>query len=188
MPGRTRNPDLVGASREPGTRNLEPGTWNPEPGIRNLKPESPIRKIIGIGNIYRRDDSVGVLVARRLAESGLQGVEIEEAGGEGVDLMDRWADADKVILIDATRSGAPPGTVHRLDASSETIPNSFFSYSTHAFSVAEAIELSRVLGQLPPEVLVFGIEGLDFSTGEGLTPPVAEVLDQVIELVIAEIH
>ena len=146
-------------------------------GIRNLI-------VIGIGNIYRRDDSIGILAARRLAEMGLQGVKVEEAGGEGGDLMLRWKDAERVILIDATRSGALPGTIHQLDASSEPVPSSFFNYSTHAFGVAEAIEMARVLGELPAEILVFGIEGLEFSSGEGLTLPVAAALVEVIDLVV----
>ena len=138
-------------------------------------------KIIGIGNPFRRDDSVGLAAARRLRETCSGAVVVEEASGEGGDLMERWRGCDRVILIDAVRSGARPGTIHRLDASSGPIPKAFFSYSTHAFSVAEAVELARALGRLPRELVIFGIEGLDFSTGEGLTPPVEEALEEVVD-------
>jgi hydrogenase maturation protease len=99
--------------------------------------------------------------------------------------MDRWTGFDRVILIDATKSGAPPGTVHRLEASKEAIPTSFFNYSTHAFSVAEAVELARVLNRLPRQVLLFGIEGADFATGEVLSDAVNDSLDVVVDAVAA---
>lgn len=138
-------------------------------------------KVIGIGNPFRRDDSVGLVAAHRLREACAGDVVIEEASGEGADLIDRWTDCHRVILVDAVRSGARPGTIHRLDASSGPIPRAFFSYSTHAFSVAEAVELGRALGRLPSDLLVFGIEGLDFSAGEGLSAPVENALATVVE-------
>lgn len=144
-------------------------------------------KIIGVGNEFRGDDAVGPVAARCLANLGLPGVEVEVASGEGADLMERWKGADTVILIDAVRSGAPPGTVHRIDASRETVPGSFFSYSTHAFSVAEAVELARRLGLLPKGVTLYGIEGLDFSTGQGLTPPVEEALGNVVREIASNV-
>ncbi|MFC2085575.1 hydrogenase maturation protease, partial [Bacteroidota bacterium] len=145
-------------------------------------------KIIGVGNQFRRDDSVGIEAARRLAGCGLGGVEIWMLSGEGAELMERWAGAAKVIVVDASRSGAPPGTIHRLDPSSEPILSRFFHYSSHAFGVAEAIELARALGRLPPEMIIFGIEGQDFSAGEGLTPVVASALETVTDLIMAEIQ
>ena len=136
--------------------------------------------IIGVGNEFRRDDSVGLLAARKLAEQVGRDVKVTEASGEGMDLMSRWEAYDRVILVDATKSGAVPGTIHEFQASKEPIPTSFFNYSTHAFSVAEAIELARMLNHLPESVFVFGIEGRDFSTGQGLTEEVSSSLDEVM--------
>ncbi|MGA7306581.1 MAG: hydrogenase maturation protease [Rhodothermales bacterium] len=140
-------------------------------------------KIIGIGNPYRRDDAAGLEAVRQIRRLGLPGIDFEEASGEGADLMDRWAGREYVILIDAVRSNAVAGTLHRLDASRQPIPQRFFSYSTHAFSVAEAVELARTLGRLPRELIIFGIEGLDFSAGEGLTPAVEKALEKLVEAV-----
>lgn len=139
-----------------------------------------VTKIIGVGNPYRRDDSVGLLAARRLRRSIGAAVFVEEASGEGIDLIDRWLHCDSVILIDAVRSGAEPGTIHCMDAYHESIPRSFFSYSTHAFSVAEAVEMARVLGRLPSTLTIYGIEGFDFSPGEGLTPVVETAMEEVV--------
>lgn len=140
-------------------------------------------KVIGIGNPYRHDDAAGLEAVRRIRALGLTRIEVEEATGEGADLMDRWAGSEHVILIDAVRSGAAPGTLHRLDASAQTVPKRFFSYSTHAFSVAEAVELSRRLGRLPSHLVIFGIEGGDFSTGPGLTFAVEKAVENVARAV-----
>jgi hydrogenase maturation protease len=143
---------------------------------------APVR-VIGIGNAYRRDDAVGLYVARQLKALDLRGVEVVEASGEGTGLIELWKGAETVILLDAVHSGAEPGTIHRLDAHGQPIPVGFFHYSTHAFGVAEAIELARALDQLPPRVVIYGIEGADFEAGEGLSPVVSAAAPQVVSLV-----
>ena len=85
------------------------------------------------------------------------------------------------MLVDAVRSGAPPGTIHRLDARAAPIPTGFFHYSTHAFSVAEAVELARSLDQLPPHLIVYGIEGENFEAGVGLSAAVEQAVESVVE-------
>jgi hydrogenase maturation protease len=149
---------------------------------------SPITLIIGVGNAYRRDDSVGLIAARRLKAQQLPNATVIENSGEGAALIEAWKDADRVILIDAVASGAAAGTVHRLDAHAQPVPAKFFSYSTHAFSVAEAVELTRVLGQLPPSLTIYGIEGKDFSPGIGLSPEVERAARQVGECVGHEVQ
>ena len=146
--------------------------------------ERPRIVIIGIGNEYRGDDGVGMVIARRMRALLPAEIKIIEASGEGVSLLDAWQGATFVVLLDAARSGAPPGTIHRFDATAEPIPGAFLSYSTHAFSVAEAVELSRVLHELPSRLIVYGIEGSNFEAGVGLSPAlegaVASVMVQVV--------
>ncbi|NUN96465.1 MAG: hydrogenase maturation protease [Candidatus Omnitrophica bacterium] len=143
--------------------------------------------ILGVGNEWRGDDAIGVLLARRLRERAPPGVEVKEHSGEGAGLMEEWVGHDAVIILDAVRSGSPPGTIHRLDASREAIPSRFFHASSHAFSVAEAVELSRALGALPEVVLLYGIEGREFAAGAGLSEEVrmggAVVLEEVMALI-----
>ena len=144
--------------------------------------------VIGLGNEYRRDDAVGLLVARRLKEVAPQHVRVVEESGWGTALIDRWKDAEAVILIDAAHSGARPGTVHRLDGHSEPIPSGFFRCSTHAFGVGEAVELARALGRLPRCLVVYGIEGKTFETGLGLSPEIQKAVQQVVECVLRELY
>ncbi len=135
--------------------------------------------VIGVGNEFRGDDALGVLMARRLG-----GV---EASGEGAGLMELWAGAEKVVLIDAVRSGAEAGTVFRLDAGKEEVPTGFFHYSSHLFGVAEAIEMARVLNRLPEQVILFGVEGTSFGMGDPLSAPVEAALEELEQRILNEL-
>ena len=87
---------------------------------------------------WRGDDAAGLEVARRAG-----GVEHE---GDATRLLDAWAGADDVVVVDAAASGAPPGTLRWFDASAAPLPAAQLRSSTHAFGVADAIELARALG------------------------------------------
>jgi hydrogenase maturation protease len=136
--------------------------------------------VIGVGNRWRGDDGAGLAVADRLREGpGLPGVRVVDHEGEPLTLLDAWSPASTAIVIDAMRSGAPPGRVHRLVPLTDDLPVDGWGRSTHAFGVVEAIELARVLDRLPARLEVYGIQGARFTAGAGLTPPVAHAVDAV---------
>ena len=140
-----------------------------------------------MGNPWRCDDAAGLAVARRLEGTLPLEVELLEREGEPTALIDAWEGATRLWLVDAVSSGAAPGTVHRLDASSTELPTDLFRRSTHHVGVAEAVELARVLGRLPGHTVVFGIEGGSFEIGDELTPPVAAVIDETADAVRTEV-
>jgi len=148
--------------------------------------------VIGIGNEYRGDDAVGLIVARRLAERFDPTITVLEHNGDGADLMEAWQGAESVIVVDAVHSGAEPGTIHRLDASRQSLtvftalPPEAFRGSTHAFSLVQAVELSRTLHQLPPHFIIYGIEGRRFEAGTGLSSEVAKAVPKVAERILPE--
>jgi hydrogenase maturation protease len=149
--------------------------------------QSPIL-VIGIGNEYRSDDGVGLAAIRKLKARGLPDILLMESNGDGTVLMEAWAAATKVILIDAVYADGKPGTIHRLDALTEAIPTGLSFPSTHTFGVAEALELARALDQLPSSLMVYGIEGKNFLLGVGLSPEVENAVQEVVEQVAHEIQ
>ena len=138
-------------------------------------------RVLGIGNAARRDDGVGVWIARQLAARLGDDADVRVLGDDGFALLDALAGVEAAILIDAVQSGAAPGTVHRFDAATRPLPPTLLRCSTHALGVAEAVELARALGQLPARLAVYGIEGADFDIGEGLSPPVAAAAAALVE-------
>ncbi len=143
--------------------------------------------LIGVGNEYRSDDGVGLAVARKIHEKLIPSVTVKEESGEGAALMESWQGFQNVIIIDAVSSGAMPGTIFRIDANKETVPIKFFHYSTHAFSVSEAIELARAMHVLPSKLVIYGIEGNDFAAGTTISLLVQQAAHKIIEQIVKEI-
>ena len=135
--------------------------------------------VVCVGNTYRGDDGAGLAVAARLRDRVADGVAVLECEQEPTRLLDAWRDADVALVVDACSSGAPPGTVHRYDASRDRLPARVFRSSTHTFGVGEAIEVARALGQLPEQVVVYGIEGSAFVAGVGLSSAVQAAVEDV---------
>ncbi|MGA9407895.1 MAG: hydrogenase maturation protease [Bacteroidota bacterium] len=143
--------------------------------------------IIGVGNEFRSDDAAGVLIARAIEEKKLPDVLVIEGSGEGAALMEAWSEADNVFLIDAVSSGAVPGTVHRVDARIKPLPKELVLFSTHAFGVAQAVELARSMNTLPPKLVLFGVEGKNFSSGTNLSFEVLAVVQRITQMLLDEI-
>ena len=139
--------------------------------------------VIGVGNWYRSDDAVGLMLAERIGSLRLPGVTVREESGEGGALMEAWKGFDHVILIDATSSGSPPGSIRCFNCV-ENIPARSLRCSSHIFGVVEAVELTRVLGTLPGTLMIYGIEGEDFSFGTELSPLVSKAVGVVESMVI----
>jgi hydrogenase maturation protease len=137
--------------------------------------------VIGVGHALRRDDGLGPFVAERVGARGLTGMRAVCHHGEGTGLIDLWGEAERVVVVDATASGAPPGLVRVWDAAAGPLPAGLFPRSSHTFGLAEGVEMARLLGRLPPDFTVIGVEGGDFSAGEGLSPAVEEAAIGVVE-------
>ncbi len=135
--------------------------------------------VIGVGNDWRRDDAAGLAVVRMLRERPCPGLRLVELHGEPAALLDRWEGEERVVLVDAVSSGAPPGTIHRLDATTCALAGELHRSSSHHLSVAEAVELGRVLDRLPAALELIGIEGSSFEAGRGLAPQVELAAEQV---------
>ena len=131
------------------------------------------RLVIGIGNASRGDDGAGVVAAGRMGADGL----VAKAPFQ---LIELWEGADDVVVIDAARSGEPPGTIHRFEATSQELPIDVLGGSTHAIGVAEVVELARALDRLPARLTVYGIEVGELSHGNDLSPQVEAAVDAVV--------
>ncbi len=152
------------------------------------EPGAPSVAVIGVGNDLRGDDAAGLVAARALRERVPAGVDVLEREGEPTALLDAWAGAGSVVVIDAVASGARPGTLHRLDAAAAPIPARLGGSSTHAFSVGEAVELGRALDRLPDRLVVFGVEGTRFEAGDRMAPEVERGLERVVDAALTEVE
>lgn len=140
--------------------------------------------ILGIGNAWRRDDAAGLLVARALRARKLPGVTVIEASVVDPSLLNAWQEVDRLIMVDATTSGAAPGTVHCFDLSRGPLPGSLSFCSSHAFDLAALLNLAQTLNRLPPQVWVFGVEGHDFSHGQAVGATVQRGVNKCVAAIL----
>jgi hydrogenase maturation protease len=143
--------------------------------------------VIGIGNPDRGDDAAGRRVAERLRRRLPEEIEVVEHGGEATTLLARIEGMAAAILVDACISGAPAGTVRRFDLAKTRLPRAGLGMSSHGLGLAEAIELARMLGQLPPRCVVYTIEGECFVVGAPLSPSVSAAIVDVARRIGAEL-
>ena len=141
--------------------------------------------VIGVGNPDRGDDGAGPRVAALLRAQGMRAI---DHAGDGLTLIELWKDHCRVLIVDAMTTGAGPGTVKRFDAVAEPLPRDAFAVSSHAFGLAEGVEMARRLGRLPAEVTVFGIEGASYSLGAGLSGNVEQACREVARHILVEMN
>ncbi len=140
--------------------------------------------IIGIGNRFRQDDAVGLVVARRLRAVD-EDLPVIEHEGDPLDLLSIWSGHDLVMLIDALNAPAEAGTIYRFDLQEDVIPPLDSVVSSHGHSLWDAYTLAGLLGQQPERVLVYAIGGSCFGQGEGLSPLVEHAVDEVVDGILA---
>jgi hydrogenase maturation protease len=156
---------------------------------------SPSIVVIGVGNVFRSDDGLGIYAVRELrlrmqtAEHRLpQPIAFIEESGEATSLMRAWEGYRHVFIIDAVRSSKASGSVHVIDALSEAVPSHFFASSSHHLGIAEAIEMARKLNRLPKTLKLYGIEGETMEAGVGLSEPVVRSMADLLHLLEDDIR
>ena len=143
--------------------------------------------VAAIGNPDRGDDGFGPAVADRLQGRVPAGVRVIECGGDVLSLIEEWAGFSAVLVVDAAAPIGRPGRIHRLDLHGPSPLVAFARGSTHAFGIAEAVELARILGRLPRHLVVYLVEGERFDIGARLSPAVNDAVDRVAENILAEL-
>jgi hydrogenase maturation protease len=131
-------------------------------------------RIVGIGTEFG-DDAAGPLVVQSLASGPALPVGVEAIPCDRpLELLDLLQGIDAAVLVDATRSGRPPGTVHEpaIDELCEARP-----VSSHGMGVREALAMARALGRAPDRIAIIGIEA-GSATGARPSPRVRSALEE----------
>jgi hydrogenase maturation protease len=149
--------------------------------------DRPLAFVAGIGNPDRGDDGFGPAVAQRLRARVVPGVEIVERRGDLLDLIEDWSGFPFAVIVDAMASIGDPGRIHRVDLTDNPLPIGFAPRSSHAFGVAETVELARSLGGLPERLIAYLVEGEQFEQGASLSPMVAHTVEEVSEQIATEL-
>ncbi|AEH09850.1 MULTISPECIES: hydrogenase maturation protease [Protofrankia] len=102
--------------------------------------------LVGCGNILRRDDGVGPVLIRHLWERGIpDGVRVVDGGTAGMDVAFRIRAARRVVIVDAARTGARPGTIYRVPGPELADLPPLAGLHSHAFRWDHALALATWL-------------------------------------------
>jgi hydrogenase maturation protease len=144
--------------------------------------------IIGIGNGFRKDDGTGLEIARRVEEHNLSGVIVKRSTGDITNFIDIFGDYELLIIADSIKSSGNPGMNIRVDISDpdddfELSPN----VSTHWLGVLEALRIAKNTGDFPQKAIIYGVEGIDFSQGTGISPQLFNIIEFISDEIIYEL-
>jgi len=144
--------------------------------------------IIGVGNDFRRDDGVGLAVARRLKELLAGRVRVQAGVKDAAELIELWNGCSYVILIDAASCDLPPGSIFKFDGlSDQSAFPKLVTFSSPALGVAEAVGLSKQLHRLPAQLEIYAVCGASFEMGTGLTEKVRAAATRVVGQIKSEL-
>jgi hydrogenase maturation protease len=154
----------------------------------NAPPKSRL-KVIGVGNEWRGDDAAGLLVARRLKAEPRPRVEIVEIRGTAGAVQEAWKGAAGAIVVDTVVSGGRPGAIYRFNVHGAGVPAELSrSPSSHGWGVAEALALGQVLQELPPWLIIYGVEGKNFGPGQEVSQEVEAAIPEMVHRITREIQ
>ena len=141
--------------------------------------------VIGIGQSLRGDDAAGLDAIRKWQEkypktANRPEVRVVASELPGLALIDLLDDMDAAVIVDAVKSSAKPGIIHRTspDELSAFTPD---AKSAHGWGVAETLHLGRelypTLKKLP--IRLIGIETEQVAMGAGLSQNVAQAMPEL---------
>lgn len=145
-------------------------------------------KVIGLGNPLWTDEGLGYHVLEALRQEDLPPcVELIDGGTGGLNLLHPMSDSERVIFVDAVRSGHPPGTLFRIPEHALASGPVRVKLS-HAMGLDEVIRMYREIEGGRAEISIYCVEAGDITTfGMELTPAVRAAVPQVVKLIVDEL-
>jgi hydrogenase maturation protease len=152
---------------------------------------APVR-ILGCGNLLMGNDGVGLRVIEALGKTeigSLEDLDIADAGVCGLDLLNYFDGARKVIIVDAVLANSPVGSVHRLEGKDLLKSDEPLNLvSVHDLTILDVMRIGEHV-QVLPEIVVIGIEIGTIVTDATLeiSPEVLKGLDEAVRLIKQEV-
>jgi hydrogenase maturation protease len=142
-------------------------------------------RVIGVGQRYRGDDEVGLVVAERVRALASD-VEVSMESADAAGLLSALEDADACVAIDAAQDGGPIGSILRLDAD-RLVAIRGTATSSHGNALAEAVALGTALGNLPRCIRIVAVVGSNFRVGDAMSTAVEAAIPEAVVAVLDEL-
>jgi len=159
----------------------------PTPGGRTKGFRRKECVVVGIGNPLMGDDGFGIEMARALRKLNLgPGVLVLERQTIDTMVLDSAKEASKLVIVDAVKSGRPPGSVVKFIAGGPRSPPLRVPLS-HEQDLHDILALARESGMRLPLTVVVGVEPADCTGGNNLSVEVRGALPRALEEVLNEV-
>jgi hydrogenase maturation protease len=159
---------------------------------KSVKPltrhSNPKVTVLGIGNLLLKDEGVGIHLVQQLA--GVvddANVNIIDAGTypDFLSLVDD--NLDKLIIIDAVKTGDKPGTIYRFNSDDIDV-DATLPVSAHNVGVLDSLKTMALFNKQPKSTVIIGIEPKIIDFGLDLSPEVEERIPKIVSLILEEIE
>ena len=141
--------------------------------------------VIGLGNLLRRDDGIGIMILESLLNFyKRQDLDYLNFGSASFDLLHRLKVYDKALLIDGVDAGLCTGELLISELKDIEYKKDNFITSTHELNLKSIFELSKNLS-IKTKIYVAGIQVGDTSFGEGLSLALKSKLEDIIKEIAA---
>ncbi len=145
--------------------------------------------VLGLGNALMADDAIGGKVVEYLRERYVfdPDVEVIDGGTLGLDLLPRFEGVSRLLLVDAVDMGAEPGEVFRL--AGDEVPRAFADkLSVHQMGLKDLLAVAELQGDLPQEVVLWGVQPGCIEMRLEMTPEVSAALPRVADGVLEDLQ
>ncbi len=144
---------------------------------------APSILILGVGNVLMGDEGVGVHMIRFLEQEKFPDtVRILDGGTGGFHLLSYLHDYSRIIMVDATMDGKPPGTVTVLTPKfASDFPRAL---SAHDIGLRDLVETAILTRSLPAIDLIT----VSIATIQPMTMELSADVQSVLPKVAAEIR
>ncbi len=154
--------------------------------LNNMEKPKVRTVVVGVGNLLLKDEGIGVHIARALQQMDIpQDTKIID-GGTSPDLPYYLKDTDKLVIIDAVKAGGKPGTVYRFHPHDVNIESEEM-VSVHELGLKQNLEMMRLMGSEPREIVIIGIEPKEIDWGTELSTELQQKMPEIINVVLSEI-
>jgi hydrogenase maturation protease len=141
--------------------------------------------VLGLGNVLLQDEGLGVRALNRLAERYHfpDNVRIMDGGTMGMHLFPYLDGCTHLLILDAVETDSSPGTSVRIAGPDHEQALSR-KLSMHQAGVPELLAVGRLVGNLPAQVVVCGLQPETVDWGLDLSPTIAGQVDRLVSLAI----
>jgi hydrogenase maturation protease len=143
--------------------------------------------VLGLGNLVHSDDGLGVHAIRNLTNDPRvpSDVALIDGGTQGLNLLPHISGVQWLLVIDALDVGEAPGTLLRVEG--KALKNLPGRASVHQLGFADLMVALELLGELPEEIVLLGMQPLSTEWTTELTPPAREALCPLLDAVIEQL-